>query len=126
MKVAKVRLTAGLRSTTQTVPSTRTQYVFRNYTGGRIAWTPVENVEDAAYFDEHQSFAVQWTPAGHLARAYDSATTSVREALSSLDYREKQALAKERGIKANQSEEELEAELAEAADELARQLEHQR
>lgn len=127
MKIAKVRLTAsGIRYNTHTVPTTRNDYKFRKYTGSQVAWTAVDNVEDAAYFDEHQSFAVEWTPVGLLTRAYDSAASSVHEALSKLGYREKQQLAKERGIKANQSEEKLEAELAEAADELARQLEHQR
>jgi len=125
MKVAKVRHTAGARVHTHTVPATRNDYTFKHYTDGvhRVA---VENVEDAAYFDEHESFAVQWTPAGLIARATSGAASSVKEALSSLDYRDKQKLAKERGIQANQSEEELEAELAEAADELAQQIEYQR
>lgn len=125
MKVAKVRFTAGARVHTHTVASTRTDYTFKHYTDG-VYWVPVETVEDAAYFDDHESFAVEWTPAGLIARATSGAASSVKEALKSLDYRDKQKLAKENGIQANQSEEELEAELKEAAEELAQQLEHQR
>jgi len=125
MKVAKARFTAEASIHTHTVPSSLNDYTFKHYTDAEH-WVPVETVEDAAYFDEHESFAVDWTPAGLLARATSGATSSVKSALSSLDYRDKQKLAKENGIKANQSEEELEAELAEAADELAQQLEHQR
>jgi hypothetical protein len=125
MKVAKARFTAGARVHTHRVPSTRNSYTFQHYTG-REHWVPVESVEDAAYFDDHESFAVEWTPAGLIARATSGAAGSVKEALKTLDYRDKQKLAKERGIKANQSEEELNAELNEAAEELAQQLQHQR
>jgi hypothetical protein len=125
MKVAKVRFTAGSRFHTHTVPGTRNSYTFQHYTHD-VYWAPVESIEDAAYFDEHESFAVEWTPAGLLARATSGAAGTVKEALKTLDYRDKQKIAKKRGIKANQSEEELNEELNEAAEELAQQLQHQR
>ncbi|AGM11972.1 hypothetical protein DNAM5_113 [Haloarcula californiae tailed virus 1] len=124
MKVAEVRSEADARMRTYTVPSTRRDYTFRYFTE-KEHWVSVEHVEDAAYFDDAEGFAVRWTPAGLIARAYQGAAGSVAEAFSRLDYRDKQELAKERGIKANQSEEELEAELEEAVEELARQVENQ-
>lgn len=117
-------MTADSRSHTHTVPSTKRDYRFQHFTHKEY-WVPVESVEDAAYFDDHQSFAVEWTPAGLIARATSGAASSVKDALEALDYRDKQKLAKEYGIKANRSEEELTEELNEAAEELAQQVQYQ-
>ena len=124
MELAKVTSTSGARVRTHTAPS-QEKYTFKHYTHD-THWVSVDNVEDAVYFDENDSFAVQWTPAGRIARAARGPVSSVKDVLSRLDYREKQKLAKDSGIKANQSEEELEAELQETVEQLAEQIERQR
>lgn len=122
MKVAKVRYTEGARVRTFTGP-TGQKYTFKHYTEGKH-YASVEEVEDALFFDDRDSFVVSWTPAGLIARATHGSIESAKEVLSSLDYRQKQKLAKDRGIKANQSEEELEEELQKAVEQLAERAEH--
>lgn len=125
MELAKVHMTANPSSVhTHTAPS-RESYTFRHYTGGRKDWVPVGVLEDAAYFDDHESFAVQWTPAGRIARAASGTVDGAKSLLSKLGYREKQQLAKDHGIKANQSEEDLDEELQEVVEQFAEDMKYQ-
>ncbi len=86
---------------------------------------PVGSVEDAEMFAGLEPFTVEWTIHGQLARQVGDEVGSVSEALSTFGYRQKQSLAKTLGIKANQSEEDLEEELQEEVDSLQEVVENQ-
>jgi hypothetical protein len=126
MELAKVRNTTGVRVRTYTVPSTHNDYTFQHFTDDEC-WVSVDNVKDAEYFEGCEGFAVEWTPTGRVVKATYGPVSSAKKVLKEqLGYRDKQKLAKERGIKANQSEEELEEELEQVVEQLAEQMEHQR
>lgn len=124
MDIAKVRYTAFTETVhTHTTP-TGGSYKFKYYTHD-THWTDVDEVEDAKYFDQHESFAVKWTPAGRIARAANGTIESAKDVLDEMGYREKQSLAKDHGIKANQKEEDLNAELQEVVEDFARDMQFQ-
>jgi len=99
---------------------------------GKPGWTftcgvpeDVESLESAEWLDDQQQFVVEWTIYGRAMRRltreeYDTPA----EMLSDWNYRAKQRLAKSFGIKANQSEEELEAELEDEVERLQTQMEN--
>lgn len=78
----------------------------------------VDSIQDAEEFDEQDGFEVSWTVNGELMRHTDGTLESARQMLSDFGYRKKQELAKSLGIKANQSEEDLEEALQEEVDSL--------
>lgn len=76
--------------------------------GGEPVPVSLDSVVDALHFDDQGSpFVVEWTAVGLLVR---SAKPPV-DALKELGYRQKQKVAKQFDIRANQSEEDLEEEL---------------
>lgn len=119
MKLAEVTCDAQSRSTTHRVPGTDNKYRFRSGMS-----TSVENMEDVRYFDEKQSYTVEWTARGQLMSRLAGDHDSVREAVAEFGYDAKQELAKTFGIKANQSDETLEDELTEVAEELKQEMEY--
>lgn len=85
----------------------------------------VDSLEDAKMFADSNSFEVEWTVHGYFARHVGDEVGSASELLSDIGYRRKQSLAKKLGIRANQSEEELEEELQEEVDSLQAVVENQ-
>ena len=118
MKLAEVKCASQSRSTTHRVPSGR-KYRFRS--GERVEVTALEDVR---YFAESPAYDVNWTARGMLAAKMAGGEDSVADAISEFSYRAKQELAKTFGIKANQSEEDLEEQLQEAAKDLEIEMEN--
>lgn len=118
MKLADVTCDAKSRRSTHRLPSGR-KYLFRS---GQS--TEVTELEDARYFEDQVGYTVDWTARGRFVSQIAGSDDSVAEALESFGYRAKQELAKTVGVAANQSEEELDEELQEAAEDLKQQMEN--
>lgn len=72
-------------------------------------------MDDALHFDRMGSpYEVVWTGVGKVARSGKKPLKSLKK----MGYRQKQSLAKEFGIKANQSEDDLEDELRPVVEQL--------
>lgn len=116
MKVADVRYVGSMRS----------QH-YRRDSGERIRFSrqdpqPVDEIELAREFADEPAYKVEWTTRGRLLNEFYDEGKEVTEAVADLAYRQKQKLAKELGIKANQSEEELKEELEEEVTKLADEI----
>jgi predicted CopG family antitoxin len=85
----------------------------------------VQSLEDLKYFTSKSQYTVSESARGQLALKLAGDEESVAEAISELAYGAKQQLAKSLGIKANQSSEDLEEALTEAAEEIQLQMETQ-
>lgn len=117
MKVAEVECLARSRRTTHRVPSGR-KYLFRS---GQT--TEVTDLTDARYFAGRNEYEVSWTARGKLMSKLSGESDSVGDAIASFSYGAKQELAKTFGIAANQSDEELQEQLTEVAEELEQEME---
>ena len=121
MKYAEVTYTGRMRKNTYRPPG-KTTPDGMTFTHG--VPKSVESLEVAEWLESKSQFDVEWTARGRVARQlvgdeYDS----IEEMWSDWGYRAKQQLAKSFGIKANQSEEDLESELENEVQELQSQME---
>lgn len=118
MKVATVKYTGNMKMKT-----------YRTSTGEKITFPgprrPVEisDLETAREFLDEPAYEVEWTIRGFLLREFYDESREIETALQEMAYREKQKVAKKLGIKANQSEEELEEELLSEVDQFAKEME---
>lgn len=117
MKLADVTYEGPMRSHIYRCRSGNT------YTFNRGRPVPVYDMDDAKEMAE--GFDVDWTIHGEILRRTDGSLDSMREEIAAFGYRKKQSLAKSLGIKANQSEEELEEQLQEEVEELQLVAENQ-
>lgn len=86
----------------------------------------VESVKDALYFADSGVFRVEWTTAGQIVKAsqaLEAPTDSIEAMLTDMAYRQKQKLAKELGLSAGGTEDELNERLKPEVEELQRQME---
>lgn len=116
MKVANVRYVGSMRS----------QH-YRRDSGEKIRFSrqdpvSVNEIELAREFADEPAYKVEWTTRGKLLNEFYDEGKEVTDAVADLAYRQKQKLAKELGIKANQSEEELREELEEEVTKLADEI----
>ena len=118
MTLAKVKCAARSRSTTHKVPESGRNYRFRSG-----EYTEVSELVDVRYFEEANGYTVDWTAHGKLKDVLARDEDSPKDALKEFSYNAKQSLAKGFGIKANQSEEDLEEELIEVANEMKEDME---
>jgi len=84
----------------------------------------VSDLEDFRYFRQKHSYDVELTARGQLYLALAGSDGSVEESIGSFGYNLKQKLAKSFGIKGNQKDEELTAELTEEAERLKEDMEN--
>lgn len=117
MKLADVTYEGPMRTHTYRCTSGR------SYTFVRGRPKPIDNLDDAR--EMAKGFEVDWTLHGEIARRTDGSLEQAREVVSEMGYRQKQKLAKTVGIKANQSEEDLEEELKEQVEGLQAVAENQ-
>lgn len=105
-----------------------TPHVYRTPRGERYRFVPgrpepLESLEDAEWFKQQDGFDVEWTVHGDVLRTAGGSIDDLQAYLQDVGYREKQKLAQLVGIKANQSDEELTAELEDAVDDLQATIE---
>jgi len=117
MKLGEVTCDAQ-RSTTHRLPSGNT-YLFKPDEA-----LSVSDVEDFRYFRQRHSYDVELTARGQLYLALAGSDGSVEESIDSFGYTLKQKLASSFGIKGNQKDEELTAELTEEAERLKEEMEN--
>lgn len=116
MKVAKVRYVGSMRSQHYRLDSgERVRF-------SRTDWLSFDDIEVVREFVEEPAYEVEWTSRGKLLNEFYDEGREITDALTNLAYRQKQKLAKELGIKANQSEEELKEELEEEVEKLAEEI----
>lgn len=126
MKVADVRYTGPMRSSSHKGPSGK-RYLFKNPMGGDPRPTPIHSLEDALKFAQQDVFEVDWSVQGEVARRVGPQATNAQDALRELSYRQKQRLtsALDLDVKGNSKEDELERALEPAVEEMIRQVENQ-
>lgn len=118
MKIATVTYTGTMTSVQFKGPS-GTRYRMKNPMGGEPRPVDIESIPDAQHFDDQGSpFEVEWTAVGMIARSAKPPLDAFKE----LGYRQKQRIAKQVGIQANQKEDELEDELGPYVKDLEDQL----
>lgn len=114
MKIAEVTYVGTMTSNKHRGPSGESYY-FRAPRGQEPRPEVIDNVDDALHFDRMGSpYEVEWTGVGKVARSGKKPLKSLKK----MGYRQKQALAKEFDIKANQSEDDLEDELRPVVEQL--------
>ncbi len=107
MKIATVKYEGPMTSKRFRGPSGEV-YNLNNPRGGDASPVELDNVRDAEKFEKIGGpYTVEWTSVGKVVRTTEGPLESLKE----IGYRQKQKLAKEFGVKANQSESDLEEEL---------------
>lgn len=112
MKIADVTYTGPMRMHYQSCPSGNT------YTLKKDRPVAFDSLEDVKHLEDANTIEVDMTIHGEILRHTDGSLDDIRETVSGFGYRKKQALAKKLGVKANQSEEELEEALQEEVEQL--------
>lgn len=107
MKIADVYYEGSMQSKRFKGPSGEL-YRMKNPMGGDARPVTVESVPDAKHYDQQgDPFRVEWTALGLIVRSAKPPLDTLKE----LGYRQKQRLAKQFDIQANQTEEDLEDDL---------------
>lgn len=119
MKYGEATYVGSMRQNAYTMPGPIHRP--RSFTRG----TPqtIESLEAAVWCAEKPFMEFEWTVRGRLVKQLTREYESPEAMLNDYGYRAKQRFAKAFGIKANQSEEELEQELETEVEELQRQME---
>lgn len=110
MKIATVYYEGRQRRHSRRAPSDQRYNFAKGSMGAPDTPADVRSVQDALYFDSEETFRVEWTPAGKvakLAQGLEGATDGIEAMLSEMGYRQKQRLAQSLGLSAGGSEEEL-------------------
>ena len=107
MKLAEVYYEGPMKSKRFKGPSGEL-YRMKNPMGGDARPVTIESVADAKHYDQQgDPFKVEWTALGLLVRSAKPPLETLKE----LGYRKKQKIAKEFGVQASQTEDDLEEDL---------------
>jgi hypothetical protein len=126
MKLATVYYTGDNRRHSRRGPSGERYNWSRGTHGASDTPASVESVKDALHFAGLDVFRVEWTGVGRVAKmsqALEEPADGISSMLSDMGYRQKQALAKNLGLKAGGKEEELDARLRPEVEKLQEQME---
>lgn len=126
MKIATVYYEGQNRRHSRRGPSDERYQFQKGQRGSPDIPAETDSVEDALYFAENDTFRVEWTAVGKVAKAsqeLEGPATGIESMLSEMGYRQKQKLAKSLGLKAGGPEDELDERLKPEVEQLQRQME---
>lgn len=128
MKLATVYYEGRNRRHSRRGPSDERYNFQRGVRGESDVPADVSTVKDALYFARSDTFRVEWTAMGNVAKLsqeLDEPADGIESMLSEMGYRSKQRLAKRLGLNAGGTEDELTERLEPEIERLQRQMENQ-